>query len=599
MELAVPQVARFDCFEVDLAAGHLRKGGERIDLRDQAFRVLAMLLEHPGQVVTREELRQRLWADGVFVDFENGLNTAIGRLRAALGDSAGHPRFIETLPKRGYRFIGDVSAVPSTPAPTPRLRTRLVVLPFVNLGGDPSQEYFSDAMTDEVITALAGLAPQHLAVIARTTSMRYKSTHKDVARIGRELAVDYLIEGALRHAGNAITLNVQLIQVSDQVHLFAAKYEADANAIFRLQRTIALGVAAHIPSITDDQLWPQPVRKPTESLPAYNEYLKGRHEMWTWTPDGVGKARQHFEAALVHDPNFVPALDGLANLYWYLGFWGFLPPNDAESLRRFYCMRAFEIDPTAAETLTLVAYLPEKCRYEDPYTYNWHESLRRLRRARDLAPHLPHIRLRYASVLIVLGRADEAIAELEYALETDPLSVEVRLWLLYALYLGRHADEAVQHAQAFVDLEPEHYLAHMALGLAHQSADRHDESIAALRRAVDLSGGFPVMVGWLGLVLGLGGQTAEARTMLERLRAISAERFVLPTSFAWVYVGLGEFDEALAWMERAVDGHDAWIHVLGSYPFLDPLRADPRFVSLMRKLGLEPARDAPPHTARR
>jgi DNA-binding winged helix-turn-helix (wHTH) protein len=168
----VSQVARFDCFEVDLAAGHLRKRGSRINLREQTLRVLTLLLEQPGEVVTREELRRRLWPDGVFVDFENGLNSAIGRLRAALGDSAEHPRFIETIPKRGYRFIGDVSVSSSEPEPVTKPRTRLVVLPFINLGGDASQEYFSDAMTDEVITALAGVAPQHLAVIARTTSMR-------------------------------------------------------------------------------------------------------------------------------------------------------------------------------------------------------------------------------------------------------------------------------------------------------------------------------------------------------------------------------------------------------------------------------------------
>jgi Flp pilus assembly protein TadD len=235
-----------------------------------------------------------------------------------------------------------------------------------------------------------------------------------------------------------------------------------------------------------------------------------------------------------------------------------------------------------------MAYLPEKYRYEDPYTYNWPESLRRLKQARDLSPHLPHIRLRYASVLIVLGRADEAIEELEHALETDPLSVEVRIWLLFGLVLGRHADEAVRKAHAFVELEPEHYLAHMALGMAYLVEHQYGESAAAFQRAVDLSGGSAVMVGWLGLALGLGGHAAEARTALERLRLLSAERFVLPTSFAWVHLGLGELDEAFAWMERAVEGHDAWIHVLGSYSFLDPLRSDPRFAALMRRLGLEP-----------
>jgi TolB-like protein/Flp pilus assembly protein TadD len=463
---------------------------------------------------------------------------------------------------------------------------RLLVLPFVNLTGDPDQEYFSDAMTDEVITALAGLAPRQLAVIARTTSMRFKGTHKDVSRIGQDLAVDYAIEGSLRHAGNAIALNVQLIRASDQVHLFAAKYETDEREIFRLPPAIAHGIASHVPSISQDDLRSEPARKPAASMPAYSEYVKGRHEMWKSTPEGVAKARQHFEAALAHDPDFVPALDGLASLYWYLGFWGFLPPNDTEPIRRFYGTRAFEIDPTAVEALTQMAYRPEKSRYEDAYTYDWQESERRLRQARDLSPHRPDLRARRSTVLLVLGRADEAIAELEHALETDPLSVEVNVWLVYALVLGRHFDEAVRKARAFIELEPEHFLAHMTLGLAYLVQHRHDESIASFRRAVDLSGGLPVTVGWLGLALGLGGHAAEARSTLAHLRAISTDHFVLPTSFAWVHVGLGEVDEAFAWMERAVDRHDAWIHVLGSYPFLDPLRSDPRFAILMRRLNL-------------
>ena len=189
-------VVRFDCFEVDLAAGQLRKRGNRISLRDQPFLVLASLLEHPGQVVTRDELRRRLWSDEVFVDFNNGLNIAMARLRLALGDSAKHPRFVETLPKRGYRFIGHVSPSPSAAEAGPVRKRRLAVLPFVNLSGDPAQEYFSDAMTDEIITALSSLAPEQLAVIARTTSMRYKNGHKDVARIGQELGVDFVVEGA-------------------------------------------------------------------------------------------------------------------------------------------------------------------------------------------------------------------------------------------------------------------------------------------------------------------------------------------------------------------------------------------------------------------
>ncbi|MCJ7503641.1 MAG: winged helix-turn-helix domain-containing protein, partial [Acidobacteriia bacterium] len=426
-------VVRFDCFEVDLAGGQLRKRGIRIGLRDQPFQVLASLLEHPGQVVTRDDLRRRLWRDDVFVDFDNSLNIAIARLRTALGDSAEHPRFIETLPKRGYRFIGNVSPLPSPAEAGTVRRPRLAVLPFENLSGDPAQEYFSDAMTDEIITALASLAPEQLAVIARTTAMHYKDSHKDVARIGRELGVDYVVEGALHHTEEHTAINVQLIQTSDQAHLFARRYEVELRDIFHMQRSVAQDIATHIPSIANRVRGEQVTRKPTENLAAYKEYIKGRYEMWKWTPEGAGKAKQHFEAALAHDPSFALACDGLANLYWYLGFWGFLPPDETEPIRRFYALRAVELDPTLAEARCLLAFHPEKSNYVGPYSYNWAEPEKQMAHARDLNPNSPLIRVRYASVLLVLGRTAEAAAELECALEFDPLSLEVRFWLAEVL----------------------------------------------------------------------------------------------------------------------------------------------------------------------
>ena len=216
----MPHVIRFDRFEVDLAAGQLRKRGNRVRLRDQPFQVLAALLEHSGQVVTRDDLCRRLWPGKVFVDFDNSLNIAIARLRTVLGDSAKHPRYIETLPKRGYRFIGKVSSPPFIMAAGGIRKPRLVVLPFANLSGDPAQEYFGDAVTDEIIGALASLAPEQLAVIARTTAMRYKGSHKDAARIGRELSVDYIVEGSFHQTKEQVSINAQLIQTSDQAHLF-------------------------------------------------------------------------------------------------------------------------------------------------------------------------------------------------------------------------------------------------------------------------------------------------------------------------------------------------------------------------------------------
>ena len=580
-------IVRFGSYEVDLGASQLRKRGVRINLRDQSFQVLAALLEHAGEVVTREELQRRLWHGDVFVDFENNLNTAVARLRGALCDSSDHPRFIETLPRRGYRFVARVSEAPALPQPIPASRARLVVLPFVNLSGDSVHDYFSDAMTDEIITALASLAPEQLAVIARTTAMHYKGSHNDVARIGRELDVDYAVEAGVRRTEDQVAINVQLIQTSDQAHLFAKRYEAALRDIFHLQSSIAQGIAAHIPSIADKARGEQVTRKPTEDLAAYNEYIKGRYEMWKWTPEGVAKAKQHFEAALARDPKFALACDGLANLYWYLGFWGFAPPDETEPIRRFYSLRAFDLDSTLAETHALIAFHPEKCHYIDAYAYNWTEAEKLMAHARNLYPNSPFLRVGYASVLLVLGRTEKAAAELECALELDPLSLEVRFWLGEVLFFGRQYERALEQARQLVELEPEHQVAYMVLGHVYLGMQRFEESVAALRHAVEISGEFPLMLGWLGLALGLGGHTAEARMVLERLRAIGSQRFALPTSFAWVHLGLGEVDEAFAWMERAVDRNDGWIPALKSYPFLDPYRADPRFHALLRKMNLE------------
>jgi len=282
----MPSIVRFGDYEVDLRAGELHKRGIRISLYGQSFQVLAALLEHAGELVTREELRERLWSKEVFVDFDNNLNAAVGRLRQALGDSADHPHFIETLPKRGYRFLESVSEPPHAPETKITKRPRPVVLPFLNLSGDQAREYFSDAITDEIITALAELVPEQLAVIARTTAIYYKGSHKDVTRIGRELDADYVVEGGVRQNESQVTVNVQLIQTNDQAHIFAKRYEAEMRDVFSLRIAMAEDIAKHIPGVSTNMTIGERVkRKPTEDLAAYHLYLQGRAEMDKRTPE--------------------------------------------------------------------------------------------------------------------------------------------------------------------------------------------------------------------------------------------------------------------------------------------------------------------------
>ncbi len=578
-------VIRFDCFQADLSSGQLRKNGLKINLRDQSFQILVSLLECPGQVVTREELRRRLWRDEVFVNFENNLNTAIARLREALGDSADHPRFIETLPKYGYRFLAEVKG--AAPKPSSVRRSRLVVLPFVNLSGDSAQEYFSDAMTDEVITALASVAPEHLAVIARTTAMRYKGSHTDVARIGRELDVDYVVEGGVRCADDHLSINVQLIQTADQTHRFAKKYDSEMRDVFALQGCIAQAIAAHIPSLADKTgagaaVRQRKQRKPTEDLSAYNLYLRGRYQLYKLTAEGISQAKQFFEQALARDPQFALSYDALAEVYWWLGFMGFVRPREAFAAGVFAALRAIEIDNTLAETHSLLAS------FRKELDYNWPEVERETKLALELNPTSPIVRFRTGSWLLPQGRLTELVAELEIALEYDPLDLNVRCWLGVVHWLARRYDEAIKHAHLVLEIDPSYPMAHLVIGQTLCTEYKFDEALPVLRKAVELYGGAPMVLGWLGLALGQSGNATEARALIDRLHAIAAQAYVPASDFAWTHLGLGEIDLAFNWMDRAIDERDAMMVPIKTYPFLDPLRADARFAALLRKMNLAP-----------
>ncbi len=581
----MPRILRFDGYELDLVAGQLLKHGIRIRLREQPIQVLGMLLERAGQVVTREELRLRLWPRDVFVDFQNNLNTAIGRLRKALGDSAKHPRFVETLGRHGYRFIAQVSPAGRAPAP----KARMLVLPFVSSTGDPAQEYISDSITSDVINELAAVAPQHLAVIARTTAMRYKGSAEGVERIGRELGVDYVVEGGMRCVDDRLRITVQLIRVEDQAQVFADSYDADSQDMFAIERTVAHAIAGHVDmpgiageiraALAADQ---RSTKKPTEDPAAYDLYMRGRYHMVRLTPQALAETRQYFERALTRDSQFALAYDGLAEVYWHTGYFGFAPPREAFSTGAMYALRALELDNTLAETHALLG------QYHKQLEYNWPEVEREMARAQELNPASPIVQYRHAiNYLMPHGRLEEAAAELERALELDPLSPVPRMALAIVLVLWRRYERAIEEARRLLDLDPKAYWGYLVIGACRREQRRFEEMIEAQRTAVELSGGAAAMLGWLGLALGLGGHETEARAVLERLRATASQAYVPPTAFAWIYIGLGEFDLAFEWLNRAVEGCDQLMMPIKSYGFFDPIRDDPRFLALLRKMRLE------------
>ena len=465
---------------------------------------------------------------------------------------------------------------------------RLVVLPFLNLSGDPAQEYFSDAMTDEMITALADLAQEQLGVIARTTAMRYKASHKDVSRIGRELRVDYVVEGGVHRTQAQISINVQLIQVKDQMHLFARKYNAELRDIFKVICRAASDIAGSI-GITPPQEsrgaaipW-KDRRKPTEDVTAYCEYIQGRHIMEKASSESFTKARKLLESALARDPEFALAYDALAEMHWYMGYFGFVRPREAFSAGIMHALRAIEIDNSCAETHALLG------QFRKTIEYNWAEVQREMALALRLNPASPLVRFRNAtSWLMPQGRLEEAIAEVESALQLDPLSLLGRTWLALLLSFTHYHEQTLEAARQVLEIDPNSYWAYVAMGSIYRNHGELEKAVAAFRRALEMPGSPIGISGGLGITLGLSGNKTEARALLKRLHDISARGYVPPTSFAWIHLGLGEIDSAFEWLNRAVDECDQYMMPIKSYRFFDPIRADPRFQALLRKMNLEP-----------
>ncbi|MFB3828798.1 MAG: winged helix-turn-helix domain-containing protein [Bryobacteraceae bacterium] len=571
---------RFDGYEIDLESGRLYKRGVRIHLREKSLQALVLLLEHAGRVVTRDELYQRLWPRHVFVDFDNNLNTVIARVREALHDSAEHPRYIETLPRRGYRFMARVSGPPHASEPEPvQPRARMLVLPFANLSGDPEREYIADAITEEIIGALALLAPQRLAVLARTTAMHYKGTRKDIGEIGRELGVDYVVEGSARCADDRIVISAQLIQAADATHLWGNRYDSELRDVFKIGSVVAQAAAAEL-GIGSRRA----VTRPTEDIEAYNLFLQGRYSYEKGNPpESFFKAKHCFEQAVRLDPEFALAYDSLAEIYWHIGFHGLMTPKEALSSGIFHVLRAIEIDNALAEAHALLG------QYRKQLDFNWPEVRREMNMALKLNPVSPIVRQRYAATgLMPHGRIEEAIRELEGALEVDPISTMGRFWLGTMLWLGRQYDRAIQHGRFMLELDAGQYLGYYLIGVCCAAKGLFHEAVAALRRATELSGGSPVPTGMLGRVLAESRNETEARVILERLRSTERTRYVPPTTLAWIHLALGETDSFFACMDRAFDVRDHMLMPIKTYPFLDGIRGDPRYRQLLRRMNLKP-----------
>ena len=592
LERSPATVKRFGIFELDLRARELRKGGIRVRLQDQPFEILSMMLDRPGEVVTREELRERLWPAGTFVDFEHSLNAAVKRLRAALGDDADNPRFVETLHRRGYRFIAPVDsdapagrnlhvvrAAPSRPVHDP-VNVRLVVLPFANLSDDSSQEYFSDGLTEEMITQIGRLCPGRLGVIARTSSMLFKRTTKSASDIGRELSADYLLEGSVRREAERIRITAQLIETRTETHLWADTYDRSVGETLTLQAD----VAAHIARSLAMELVPDQVDVLGRSTPlrteAYQAYLKGRYHWNRGGLDGVNTAISYYERALDLDPAFAAAHSAMARARLALANHAQQPGRRLLEEARASANRAIELDPGISDAHLALAEIRRVLEW------NWRAAEDEYRTAIALSPSCESAHRFYAQFLAAMSRFAEAKAEADRACDVDPFCLVVTTSAVWVRYAAGDLGAAIDRGRHVLDMDAGFAPARRILGAALLGAGQIHEAIEELSSVASREPDDRIAASWLAHAKAVAGERREAAALVEQLDKASEESYVPGYHLALAHTGLGNHDRAFALLERACRDRETAIINVRVEPRFEPLRRDPRYATLLRTLHL-------------
>jgi len=622
------RVLRFDNFELDVRAAELRKAGVKLRLQGQPIQVLATLLNNPGELVTREELRGQVWPAETFVDFDHSLHNAIARIREALGDSAGTPRYIETLPRRGYRFIGAVERVGvEEPLPSegtkpfievslapPRSRHRAIlislllmtlviatvlalvfshrasaapsvrsiaVLPLDNFSGDTAQEYFVDGMTDELITDLAKIGG--LRVISRTSIMRYKGTRKALPEIARELNVDGIIEGSVTRSGQRVRITAQLLYGPTDKHLWAETYERDLGDVLSLQSEVARAIAQQVRA----QVTPQQQARLKAVRPvnpeAYDAYMRGRYYFFNafTTPQDLALAKTNFEEAVQKDPGFALAYSGVADAYLYSALFRQVSPETAYGPAEDALRHAQKLDDNVGEIHDTLAVISWR------YNWDWAATERELNHAIALVPSYICAHEDRAQYLAFRGRRSEAEAEVAKSLELDT-SVSSAMTEAAVYYQLRDFDKLVEASRRGIALNPDEWVEHLFLGIGYEGTGKRLESISEYQKAVELSGGDQDATVALAHAYAGIGRKAETQKMLQDLQKKSTKVYVSPYLIATLYASLGDKDTAFKFLDQAYREKSlemSW-HLKADLR-IDNLRSDPRFQNLLSQVGLK------------
>lgn len=647
------QSLRFGPYELYPRSQELFKHGVKLKVRPQALRLLTLMLGRPGEVLTREEIRKELWSAETFVDFEHSLNAAVKALRSVLSDSVTEPRYIETLPKIGYRFMAAVTTVAEGPEPTaefasagsvaadqPRLeairtssvtavevavspagarrvlwvamaaalvvataiagyyshisamrartaavasgRRILAILPFQNLSGGTDEDYFSDGLTEELIAQFGMLDPQHLGVIARTSVMHYKHSDKPLDQIGRELGVQYALEGSVRRDADKVRISAQLIQLKDQTRLWSREYDRELGDLLTLQSQIARDIDEEIRYALGD---PEPAKSvhelagTRESYEAYDLYLKGLYFWNKRTMEGLQRATEYFQQATDKDPRDARAYAGLADCYVLLSGYSGLTPREFIAKGRAAAQRAVELDDALAEAHTAKAVVAQD------FDWDWKTAEGEYRRAIELNPNYATARHWYAEYLGLMGRFDEAGMAFEQARQLDPLSLIIATDHGAVLYYARQYDQAIAQFRAVLEMEPSYPRTNI-LDYAYLEKGMKAEASAHLEKWRYANDPSPWFLCNKAYLLGRLGKLDESRETRDALLRANQQQPIDPLLLAITYLATDERKEALRWLEKAYISHSVSLTSLKVDPMYDALRGEPRFQALLREMNL-------------
>jgi TolB-like protein/DNA-binding winged helix-turn-helix (wHTH) protein/Flp pilus assembly protein TadD len=607
-------VVRFDSFELDLRSGELRQNGASVKLQPQPAKLLALLVSRAGQVVSREELVGEVWGSETFVDYERGLNFAIRQIRSVLGDDADQPRFLETLPRRGYRFIASVQgeipvAVAEPPSPRsfgprvaglvaafvlcasaayfawqhfqPRVPLRpivMAVLPFDDLSSQP-QAFLVEGLTEEMVARVTQISPEHLKVIARTSAMQYEGTKKSARQIGEELGADYVLENSIRHEGGRLRITSQLVRTSDQTHLWAENYDRDMRDLLLLESEVTSGIAEQIQM----QLLPAVVvnrsgnGRPVDPE-AHELYLKGRYAFNQRSRESLQQSIAYFQQAVAKQPDYAIAYAGLADAYNLTAYYGFDPTQGGWSQAKIASTKALQLDDSLGAAHAALAYT-EFLSQED-----WAAAEKEFRRALELDDNYVPAHHWYAFYLAANGRMGESLSQMRYAQKLDPLSPAVHAGLAYMEYFARDYEQAVQQAKAALQLNPNSMAAHAVMGWTYTEQKKYPDAFQELQTAGKLSGGSTAYLCGLARAYALSGNSRQAEKMLGELETMQKGLRGAGTGIAAIYLALGNSEKALYWIEHTAPG-DLQANWLRVDPAFDGLRQNRRFAAVVARIG--------------